>query len=417
MAGYRSALGGLTLCVALARTVAGCGSRTGLGETPYRSPSFVCSEAAWRARPSVPLRLYAGVPTRLWGRARWRVVSGPAAATLTHAGGEDAVFTAPVEGDYLVEVAVGEADAGVGDAGAPGADAAAEVTECLLRVTVRASGPVAICPPDIVTQPLRRVALNANAQADRGVDEVRWSLLDSPSSSARPPISPSDSLRASFTPDVAGEYRVRLRVTDEAGESDQCTTVVRAVPREGLRVELSWDPPGRSCPSNDGAACDSSDVDLHLLRGGALRGWGTSEDCHWFNCNAAAGRRLLWDRSGQGGDPRLDLDDVTGHGPENINIDRPTESLYRVGVHYFDRDGAGDQAATLTIYCGQPTPAARLGPVVLRNAGRSATGDFWYAADVRVGPGGVCTVLPILRSGAPIIVPYEEADTMNPAWP
>lgn len=38
-------------------------------------------------------------------------------------------------------------------------------------------------------------------------------------------------------------------------------------------------------------------------------------------------------------DPRLDLDDVEGYGPENINVRRPDADTYRIGVHYYDRDG------------------------------------------------------------------------------
>ncbi len=398
------------LLVALVPWFGGCGSRTGLGDESFRSDDVFCADASWRARPGAPLRLYAGVPRRLRGQAQWRVLSAPPGAStrLTSDGGEDATFLADLEGDYLIEVALpqsGPTDAGDG------------LVRCTLRVTVRASGPVAVCPPDLVTQPLRRVQLVGDAQADRGIDTAGWSLFEAPPGSGRPAPSPDDGPRAGFTPDVAGDFVLRLMVTDDDGERDQCTTVVRAVPLEGLRVELSWDPPGRSCPQNPGAACDSSDVDLHLLRASRGMGWGTGDDCHWLNCNSAARRTLSWSLPGLADDPRLDLDDVTGHGPENVNIDRPSERSYRVGVHYYASDGAGPQAATLTLYCGGPTPVTRLGPITLRNPGRPDEGDFWIAADVLPdsSPAG-CTVRPILRGRDPWIVPYAQA-RLNPGPP
>lgn len=399
----------LVACAVLAMSA--CGSRTGLGAESYRSDAVFCADATWRARPNMALRLYAGVPQRLRGLAVWRVTASPPGATarVQSEGGEDATFVADAEGDYLVEVAIPQSNADAGDGFA----------RCTLRVTVRQAGPVALCPPDLVTQPLRRVELAGGAQADRGVDSVEWSLLDAPNSSSRPRPDPDDAPRTRFTPDVAGVYRLRLQVTDDAGARDQCTTVVRAVPLEGLRVELSWDPPGRSCPTEPGAACDSSDVDLHLLRASAGAGWGSNDDCYWFNCNVAARRTLAWSGPGTADDPRLDLDDVTGHGPENVNIDRPSERSYRVGVHYYAADGAGPQAATLTLYCGSPEPVARLGPVVLRANGTSETNDFWIAADVLpdASPGG-CTVRPIARGGQPWIVPYATARTSpGPAAP
>jgi hypothetical protein len=220
-----------------------------------------------------------------------------------------------------------------------------------------------------------------------------------------------------FTPDVAGDYRLRLRVTDRAGASDACTTVVHATPREGLRVELSWDPPGRSCPTSEGAACDSSDLDLHLLReSGRAEPFGGSDDCHWLNCNASAGRLLSWGAAGTDDDPRLDLDDVTGHGPENININRPSARSYRIAVHYFDPHGAGPQAATVLVYCGAGTPVARFGPTVLQARGGRDLNDLWIVADVLPSAGGAgCTVAPITRGGAPWIVSY--ADGQRSAGP
>jgi hypothetical protein len=62
-------------------------------------------------------------------------------------------------------------------------------------------------------------------------------------------------------------------------------------------------------------------------------------DCHFHN------REPVWfagDVAGEGPNPRLDIDDTNGLGPENINIDSPEPGVYRVYVHYFeDWTGAG----------------------------------------------------------------------------
>lgn len=389
----------LAVAATLALTPA-CGSKTGLADEPFTSPVLICADSAWRVRPGATLRIYANVPRYAFGRTAWEVVSAPpgAAATVTPVGHDAANFTAAIEGTYDLRVSVPP----------PPTPTDGGVTSCLIRVVVRASGPVAICPAEVVTAPLQSVAVNASAQGDRAITSTEWTVVSAPAPSARPAPRPDDRAATRYTPDVAGDYVLQLVVTDTSGARDTCTTRVRAVPREGLRVELAWDPPGRSCPTNEGAACDESDVDLHLLRASSGAGWRSDDDCHWQNCNASAGRTLAWGASGAADDPRLDLDDVRGHGPENINIERPSARSYRVGVHYFNNHQAGDQAATVVIYCGSSEPVARFGPVTLVYGGAPDPSSFWIVADVLPTPGG-CEVRPITRDGRPWITTYGEA--------
>jgi uncharacterized protein YfaP (DUF2135 family) len=55
-------------------------------------------------------------------------------------------------------------------------------------------------------------------------------------------------------------------------------------------------------------------------------------------------------------DPRLDLDDVNGFGPENINIEEPEVPMdYLIGVYYYRHDGSGRErntVATIRVYIG-----------------------------------------------------------------
>ncbi len=136
-----------------------------------------------------------------------------------------------------------------------------------------------------------------------------------------------------FRPDAPGAYRLELRVEDELGlDSDTCgtwaTVAVTALPRRGLRVELTWAPAG-----------DAHDLDLHLLRAPGDAWFDTSDDCHY---QAA---RPDWGRPGppDEDDPHLDWDDRRGDYGENIHLVAPAEPApLRVGVHY--RGTAGDGA-------------------------------------------------------------------------
>lgn len=390
---------GLFLASALTLTVTACGAKTQLEEPPESPTHLQCPTEAIGARPGVPVRIDLTLPTGA-GRVVW---SAPTGVHLDESAGATAWATVNTEGRFTVTATLADNNPDGG------------VETCDLRLDVRARGPIVHCPATVVTEPLTEVRLTATASGDRPIVTRRWSLDSAPSSSGHPNTD-NDGESTRFTPDVAGDYRLRFTVTDRAEQSATCTTLVRAVPHEGLRVELSWDPVGRTCPDAPGAACDSSDVDLHLLRDpGTGTSWRSDDDCYYLNCNTSASRTLPWGRPGRGDDPRLDIDDVSGHGPENINIDSPTSTRYRIGVHYYSTHGAGPQVARLTVYCNG-TVVSHLGPVVLRNGGSPDLGDFWIAADLRPSSSGGCTSTTITRpDGSPWVISYANAlDMIGP---
>jgi hypothetical protein len=147
--------------------------------------------------------------------------------------------------------------------------------------------------------------------------------------------------------DSAGVYNVALRVKDERGVwSSWAVLAIDSKPDSAIHVELTWDHP-------------TADVDLHLLRAGEPTNYGGDQDCYYLNCNTArnSGRpRLSWGPDGEADDPRLDLDDVNGFGPENINIVEPeVPQDYLIGVYYYRADGGGAQratVATIRVYIG-----------------------------------------------------------------
>jgi len=163
-----------------------------------------------------------------------------------------------------------------------------------------------------------------------------WALIAKPEGSAVSMPSGTGAIRTGMIPDLVGDYTAELVVTDDSGEqSEPCYTTVTAIPSSDLWVEMYWD-------------VAQDDMDLHLLApGGGLL---TDEDCYYANC---VGRGLEWGGAGVDDNPSLDIDDIPGTGPENINIKEPEESVYTVVVHDYSfstPDYHGDNNVTVNIY-------------------------------------------------------------------
>ncbi|MES2644033.1 MAG: choice-of-anchor D domain-containing protein [Myxococcota bacterium] len=213
------------------------------------------------------------------------------------------------------------------------------------RATLEGSGagdlPVAVCyaNPDTVTAVHEDTTWYGNDSYEPNgyrISDYSWTLTTAPAgSSATMPSGTAN--RARFTPDLAGTYEAELVVTNEFGtRSVPCTATLEANPGGDLWVEMFWSHSG-------------DDMDLHLLEpGGELASTG---DCYYGNC-AGSFSTLDWGVTGDPeDDPSLDLDDIPGTGPENINIASPASGVYTVYVH--DYPGSvyvGDNDVTVNIY-------------------------------------------------------------------
>ncbi|MEW5848872.1 MAG: choice-of-anchor D domain-containing protein [Myxococcota bacterium] len=140
------------------------------------------------------------------------------------------------------------------------------------------------------------------------------------------------STRVDVLADIAGSYVLTLVVEDSLGiRSAPCSADFRAIPKEQLHVQLVWDHP-------------TADMDLHFQRGTGPT-FQHETDCYfsnrfpvWFGANAEDPRN-----------PRLDVDDQGGFGPENVNVTTPAQGQYRVSVHYWNAKTQGDPSASATV--------------------------------------------------------------------
>ena len=164
-----------------------------------------------------------------------------------------------------------------------------------------------------------------------------WTLTSKPTGSQATMPSGSTANRSRFSPDLAGDYVGQLIVTNEYGVvSEPCETTLVAVPGQNLWVQMSW--------SNSG-----DDMDLHMTyNGGAYE---STNDCYYGNCTYFAPD---WGTIGNSADdPSLDLDDISGTGPENITMQSPSNATYTVVVHDFPSSVfSGGNSVTVTIFLG-----------------------------------------------------------------
>lgn len=178
--------------------------------------------------------------------------------------------------------------------------------------------------------PLGRVHLEGGNSYDPNGGQIvqyRWELLDSPVANQDNydfDWVGQDTATPSLYVPLAGDYVIQLIVWNQDNVTSsftvESTVTFHAKPESLLHVQLTWDNP-------------LNDQDLHLTHASAGGHFCSSQfDTYYMN------KQPLWfntDVAGKGPNPRLDIDDTAGLGPENINIDEPEPGAYRVFVHYY----------------------------------------------------------------------------------
>lgn len=170
-------------------------------------------------------------------------------------------------------------------------------------------------------------------------------------------------VQIAYSPQRAGIEGGNWRVLSNDAQSPDQQLDVSAIaappPLEdvGLHVRMRWD-------------TDLTDVDLHVL-GPNGRMWTCEGDCYFSNPNPDWGAQGMWED-----DPFLDLDDVDGFGPENVNLQAPMAGTYRVVAHYWADHGGDAPNVTVEILSFDQV-VGQYGPVRLR-----ALDDEWDVVEI-----------------------------------
>jgi hypothetical protein len=177
--------------------------------------------------------------------------------------------------------------------------------------------PIAVidCPPEAA--PLDTLALDGTGSYDptgKAIESWSWTLTERPDGSQSEMQAVTNDVATVFL-DSAGWYEAALVVENELGvESEPAFCRVEAIPDDAIHVELTW---------NTG----DTDLDLHMLNGAESE----------------------WGEPGPDDNAKLDLDDLSGYGPENINIHEPADGDYYVKVHYYGTSNSDIPTTTATI--------------------------------------------------------------------
>lgn len=214
------------------------------------------------------------------------------------------------------------------------------------------------CPVPVTTleryevAPLEIITLDGSPSVDPGGEVQRWvwSVIERPSGSVSQVVEslfsnadpagggPEDdeaTPTANFFVDLAGRYVIELEVYDNLGQvscapTAVATVIIEAIPEKDLHIQLVWSTPEDPDETDE----FGTDVDLHFKHANAEERWGGAAgnwDCYFQNTSPD------WGNVGDFLDnPSLDIDDINGAGPENVNLNQPEVGVdYEVGAIYF----------------------------------------------------------------------------------
>jgi hypothetical protein len=257
---------------------------------------------------------------------------------------------------------------------------------CTIKVESVNGNPVTGVP---VIEPLDDVIVSAEdsvaSTATGSITQFEWELIEKPQGSTadfvdRFGMSTGFRFADVVGVDLAGRYRVRAKVIDDMGTTsvNECELAFEAIPSDSFLVQLTWDTSVGDMDLHVTKKNDSGDFCPSGVEVGPLsQDCGSQDDdCYYANCNPNDSRPD-WDNDGSSdspGDPSLDIDDLSGYGPENTNIDLAVEGEYLVGVDYFSSSG-GATGNTIRIYI--------YGQLQAEFYKELSNGNFWEVAVIK----------------------------------
>ncbi len=213
---------------------------------------------------------------------------------------------------------------------------------------------------------------SAGSEDPDGTDlSYEWSVITRPDGSMSE-IQPSPfEPEPQFEVDIVGDFKIELTVYDETGlrNCEPAIVDILAAPTEDIHIQLTWSAPEVDStyggPNSDMGI--GTDLDVHYLSPAVNDNWGSSDTIYYWYPEQD------W---GEYGYAVLDIDDLYGENPENINHTDPAlGERYRLGVHYFDDKNHGPADARVRVYFDDylhDQYEKRL----------NGTGDFWYLGNI-----------------------------------
>ena len=226
--------------------------------------------------------------------------------------------------------------------------------------------PTANAGVDQETVPNDTITLDGSGSTDpdSSVLNYAWSVTSRPDGSVSTLSNPT-AVGPTFLADLAGDYIICLTVTDGDGcvSEPDCMNLT-VVPQVSFHVELTWDTLG--------------DMDLHYRTPlGAFFDSSVGTDAYYMNPNPDWGPGGVANGLAED-NPVLDVDNISGFGPENINqgilFDDP--GYFRVGVHYYCNSTAATTVARIRIYVD--------GQLAHEDQRVMASAEFWEVAEVQI---------------------------------
>ena len=286
-------------------------------------------------------------------------------------------FSAPLTtGNYAAELTIGSNDPEAASISIPikASVAAAPVAVASFRVRDLANPTAPWTDPNNI-QPLERVYLDGSQSYDptgAPIVAYRWQMVEWPAGLDPVDFAANGATTAYFSVWVplAGHYVAKLEVAKVGPDSQEVwsgagansTVSFMVIPGSRLHVQLTWDD-------------DENDQDLHLVK---VASDNTAAVCHEPTDCYYSNKTPLWFDSypiADGPNPRLDIDDTHGLGPENINIDDPAPGTYRLFVHYYANITGGEPTnCRVRIYVN--------GSLAFSEQRLLTANDIWGVADV-----------------------------------
>jgi hypothetical protein len=262
-------------------------------------------------------------------------------------------FAPDAEGRYEARIRILSSDPVNPELDVPLLGLGVEGPTCVARVKsvngIPVTGQPAIEPLDDVVITLED---SASPSPTGSIVSHRWEILERAAGStvvlSNPNGADSQFLFANRRGvDVAGRFVLVGTVTDDLGTDsvNQCLLEFDVVPSESFLVQLTWATPTgdmdihvtkreesgerRYCVTSLGAGNNTVDPPMSQCS--------NNLSCYFGSCRANNSNFPEWDGvpGRTSGDPVLDIDDLSGFGPENINVDSITSGSYAFGATYF----------------------------------------------------------------------------------